>query len=75
MYLSQKSSTLKYLNSPFSTSVPSCRVGSEHESVRSNDEFKQVTLFLLSIYTHIYIYIFPTFGFLPLVRCDIYIFF
>lgn len=35
-------------DSPFFTSVPSGRVGSGHESVyRSNDEFKQVTLFLI----------------------------
>lgn len=37
-------------DSPFFTSVPSGRVGTGHESVyRSNDEFKQVRLFIILI--------------------------
>lgn len=51
VFLSPPASTLDGLmlgDSPFFTSVPSGRVGSGHESVyRSNDEFKQVRLFLI----------------------------
>lgn len=50
VFLSPPASTLDGFmlgDSPFFTSVPSGRVGSGHESVyRSNDEFKQVSLFL-----------------------------